>query len=212
MHADLESELNPHIALPLIFLHKASHTTRALSLAAVVDAFRMRAWRWSPPWLLPSPPLPTSHSCAPLARPPPPPFLRRLVPHRRMHKSKEKKRKRRERRRRKWKKRTPPDGIPRRRSTPLLPRPRRCSCGLGRSAAEAERARVSRECARTTQWQRRDGWHHTQMVWRRTTAMGCALATCFSGYPSGNYVGAATSGRCGREKRERGGIKRGREG
>jgi hypothetical protein len=50
------------------------------------------------------------------------------------------------------------------------------------------------------------------MVWRRTTAMGCALATCFSGYPSGNYVGAATSGRCGREKRERGGIKRGREG
>lgn len=72
MHADLESELNPHIALPLIFLHKASHTTRALSLAAVVDAFRMRAWRWSPPWLLPSPPLPTSHSCAPLARPPPP--------------------------------------------------------------------------------------------------------------------------------------------
>lgn len=153
MHADLESELNPHIALPLIFLHKASHTTRALSLAAVVDAFRMRAWRWSPPWLLPSPPLPTSHSCAPLARPPPP-FLRRLVPHRRMHKSKEKKRKRRERRRRKWKKRTPPDGIPRRRSTPLLPRPRRCSCGLGRSAAEAERARVSRECARTMQWQR----------------------------------------------------------
>lgn len=94
MHADLESELNPHIALPLIFLHKASHTTRALSLAAVVDAFRMRAWRWSPPWLLPSPPLPTSHSCAPLARPPPPPpFLRRLVPHRRMHKSKEKKKK-----------------------------------------------------------------------------------------------------------------------
>nr|BAD03154.1 hypothetical protein [Oryza sativa Japonica Group] len=48
VHADLESELNPHIALPLIFLHKASHTTRALSLAAVVDAFRMRAWSGYP--------------------------------------------------------------------------------------------------------------------------------------------------------------------
>lgn len=192
MHADLESELNPHIALPLIFLHKASHTTRALSLAAVVDAFRMRAWRWSPPWLLPSPPLPTSHSCAPLARPPPPLFFAGSF-HIEGCTNPKKKKEKEERE---------GEGSGRKGHRPmasLVVDLLLCCLALdGARAGWGGRRRRRSEL----------GCHGSV----RVRCSGSALATCFSGYPSGNYVGAATSGRCGREKRERGGIKRGREG
>ncbi|KAB8112671.1 hypothetical protein EE612_051297 [Oryza sativa] len=82
-----------------------------------------------------------SHSYAPLAHPPHVPLssLGRCTD------LKKKKRERRERRGRKWKKRTLAGSVPCCRFTPLLPRPRRCSCsGCGRRQrrTEAKRAQV----------------------------------------------------------------------